>query len=179
MRILTAALALAVLAALPAAPEAQDRPAGAAASIDGWQREVAETGTVYFHCRAATCPVGAAVSYRMQPGDRALTLEDFRTHHEVLNRRMVEQSGGRFVRVEMIEVAQSSEAGAQVLTAVKAVEEAAGDRQFMASSLVTDGPRRFTMVSTGRTEADARTGLRMFLPVVMMQTQPGGSQPRR
>lgn len=179
MRMLPAALVLAVLSAVSPPVQAQDRPPGIAASIDGWQRQVAETGTVYFHCRAATCPAGAAVSYRLQSDGPAPTLEAFRAHHEVLNRRMVEQSNGRLARIELIEVAQGREAGAEVLTAVKALESATGSRQFMASSMVSDGPRRFTMVSTAGTEADARTGLRMFLPVVLLQTQLGGQPPRR
>lgn len=171
---------LALVGAVLAAPgvQAQDRPS-AAASIDGWQRRVAETGTVFFQCRAASCPAGAAVSYRMQGTGPQMSLEVFRRHHEELGRRMVEQSQGQLARIELIEVSQSREEGAEILTAVRLVARAEGGDEFMASSVVVDDGRRFSMVSTARTEADARMGLRLFLPVVLLQTRLDAGRPPR
>ena len=134
---------------------------------------------MFFHCRAASCPAGAAVSYRMQGTGAQMTMEAFRNHHEMLGRRMVEQSQGRFTRVDLIEISQSREAGAEVLTAVRLVARAEGGDEFMASSVVVDEGRRFSIVSTARTEGDARTGLRMFLPVVLMQTRLDAGRPTR
>lgn len=179
MRILPAALVLAVVAAAAPAAPAQDRPSAAAASIDGWQRQVAETGTVFFHCRAASCPAGSTVSYRMQGTGQQMTMEAFRNHHEALGRRMVDQSQGRLTRVDLIEISQSREAGAEVLTAVRLVARAEGGEEFMASSVVVDEGRRFSIVSTARSEIDARTGLRMFLPVVLLQTRLDAGRPSR
>lgn len=172
---------LALVVAILAAPgvQAQDRPSAAAASIDGWQRRVAETGTVFFQCRAASCPAGAAVSYRMQGTGPQMSLEVFRRHHEELGRRMVEQSQGQLARIELIEVSQSREEGAEILTAVRLVARSEGAEEFMASSVVVDDGRRFSMVSTARTEADARMGLRLFLPVVLLQTRLDAGRPPR
>lgn len=156
-------LALAPLSAVPAAAQ------GATVSVDGWERQTAETGTVYFRCRAASCAAQSTISYRSQSVTRMPPVAEFRRRQEETNRRMVESSNGRLTRVEMIDVAEADQAGAKTLTAVKLLVASSGTNEYLATSLVLQGTRAFSVVSTAPTEAAARANLRTFIPVVMLQ----------
>ncbi len=150
-------------------------------SIAGWERQVASTGTVYYRCRAASCTVQSTVSYRTQPPGRMPSVAEFRQGQERVNQRMVESSNGRLSRVDMIEVAESERAGARVLTAVKLMVAASGPNQYLATALVMQGQKAFSIVSTAPTDAAARSNLATFIPVVLLQVQlqPQGTPPRR
>jgi hypothetical protein len=177
MRMFLLALSV-ILPPLVAAPaSAQD----SAVSIAGWERQVASTGTVYYRCRAASCTVQSTVSYRTQPPGRMPSVAEFRQGQERVNQRMVESSNGRLSRVDMIDVAESERVGAKLVTAVKLLVPANGPNQYLATALVVDGPRRFSIVSTAPNEAAARANLTTFVPVVMLQVQlqPQGTPPAR
>lgn len=156
-------LALAPLSAAPAAAQ------GAVVSVDGWERQTGESGSVYFRCRAATCAAQSTISYRSQSVTRMPPVAEFRRRQEETNRRMVESSNGRLSRVEMIDVAEADQAGAKTLTAVKLLVASSGSNQYLATSLVLQGGRAFSIVSTAPNEAAARANLRTFIPVVLLQ----------
>ena len=170
IRLFALALAL-ILSPVPPAPASAQ---GAAVTIEGWDRQVADTGTVYFRCRAATCAAQSTVSYRSQSVTRMPSVAEFRRRQEETNRRMVETSNGRLSRVEMIDVAEADQAGAKTLTAVKLLVASAGANQYLATSLVLQGGRAFSIVSTAPSEAAARANLTTFIPVVLLQ---GGLTP--
>jgi len=147
---------------------AQEAPAAAVVTVDGWERQVAQTGTTFYRCKpGGTCAAGSTVSFRGQAAAPMPTVAVYRERQEGLNRRMVEQSNGRLSAVEIIEVAESTRGSAKVLTAVKALVAVSGPRQFLATSLVADGDRHFSIVSTAGTEAAARANVATFLPVLL------------
>lgn len=147
---------------------AQEAPQAAVVTVDGWERQVAQTGTIFYRCKpGGTCAAGSTVSYRGQAVAPVPTVAVYRERQEGLNRRMVEQSNGRLSAVEIIEVAESTRGSAKVLTAVKALVAVNGPRQFLATSLVADGDRHLSIVSTAGTEAAARANIATFLPVLL------------
>jgi hypothetical protein len=152
---------------------------GVALDISGWQRRTASTGTIYYQCTASTCAPNSTVSYRQQGPALLGPIAAFRSQHEALNRRMVEASNGRLVKVEMIEVSEDERDGAHVHTAVKVIESADGRREYLATSSISDGQRHFSIVSTAPTEAAARAHLKTFVPVVMLTGQLNTLQPSR
>jgi len=175
--VLTLAVALTLPLALPGQASAQ----GAAVSVDGWERQVAQTGTVFFRCRAAACTAQSTVSYRAQQVTRMPPVPAFRQRQEETNRRMVESSNGRLTRVDILDVAESERAGAKVMTAVKLLVSANGPNQYLATSLVIQGQKAFSIVSTAPTEAAARANLQTFIPIVLLQgdlTPPAAPAPR-
>ncbi|MDP3546499.1 MAG: hypothetical protein Q8S29_09995 [Phreatobacter sp.] len=165
IRKLVLAFALVLPLALPGTAAAQ----GAAGSVAGWERQVAATGTVFFRCRAASCTAQSTVSYRPQQAGRMPSVAAFRQRQEETNRRMVEGSNGRLTRVDILDVAESERAGAKVLTAVKLLVAASGPNQYLATSLVMQGQKAFSIVSTAPTDAAARANLATFIPVVLLQ----------
>lgn len=151
------------------------RAQGVAMSLDGWERSVAPTGTVFYRCTApASCGQGSVASYRQQPDGPLPSLAVFRAQNESMNRRMVEGSGGRVLRVDLVEIAESEVAGAKVQTAVKTISHADGRREYLATSVFSDGQRHYSLVSTATVESMARANLQVFLPVVMLAAQIGG-----
>ncbi len=165
IRKLVLALALVLPLGLPGQASAQ----GAAVSVDGWERQVAATGTVFFRCRSASCTAQSTVSYRPQQAGRMPALAAFRQRQEETNRRMVEGSNGRLTRIDILEVAESERAGAKVMTAVKLMVSASGPNQYLATSLVIQGQKAFSIVSTAPTDAAARANLATFIPIVLLQ----------
>jgi len=165
IRKLALALTLLLPLALPGPASAQ----GAGVTVDGWERQVAATGTVFFRCRAASCMAQSTVSYRPQQAGRMPALAAFRQRQEETNRRMVEGSNGRLTRVDILEVAESERAGAKVMTAVKLMVSASGPNQYLATSLVIQGQKAFSIVSTAPTDAAARANLATFIPIVLLQ----------
>ena len=141
---------------------------GAAVTIDGWERSTASTGTTYYRCRASTCAPNSTVSYRAQEPGRLPPLATFRAQHEAQNQRLIAASNGRITRIEMIETSEGENAGARLQTAVKVIESSDGRREYLATSLVADDARRFSIVSTAPSEAAARTNLQTFLPIVRL-----------
>ena len=164
-------LLLALSLVLPLAPAGPAAAQDATVTIDGWERQAASTGTVYFRCRSASCAAQSTVSYRPQTASRLPPLAEFRRRQEEVNRRMVEGSNGRLSRVDVLDVGESERAGAKVLTAVKLLVSVNGPSQYMASGLVMDGLRSFSIVSTASTEAAARANLATFIPIVLLQGQ--------
>lgn len=162
-------LVLAVALVLPLGLPGQASAQGAAVSVDGWERQVAATGTVFFRCRSASCTAQSTVSYRPQQAGRMPALAAFRQRQEETNRRMVEGSNGRLTRVDILEVAESERAGANVMTAVKLMVSASGPNQYLATSLVIQGQKAFSIVSTAPTDAAARANLATFIPIVLLQ----------
>lgn len=169
IRKLMLALALALPSALSGPVLAQD--AAATVSVEGWERQVAPTGTVFFRCRAASCAAPSTVSYRPQTVGRLPPVAEFRRRQEEVNRRMVEQSNGRLSRVDLLDVAESERAGARMLTAVKLLVPVSGASQYMATSLVIQGERGVSIVSSAPTETAARANLATFIPIVLLQGQ--------
>lgn len=162
-------LVLTLALILPLAVSVQASAQGAEVSIDGWERQVAQTGTVFFRCRSASCTAQSTVSYRVQPAGRMPTVAAFRQRQEETNRRMVEGSNGRLTRVDILDVAESERAGAKVITAVKLLVAASGPNQYLATSLVMQGQKAFSIVSTAPTDAAARANLATFIPAVLLQ----------
>lgn len=147
---------------------AQEAASGVVVNVEGWERQVAQTGTTFYRCKpGGTCAAGSTVSYRGQAAAPVPTVAVFRERQEGVNRRMVEQSNGRLSAVEIIEVAESTRGSAKVLTAVKALVATSGPRQYLATSLVADGDRHFSIVSTAATEAAARANVATFLPALL------------
>ncbi|MBN8941846.1 MAG: hypothetical protein J0H01_20230 [Rhizobiales bacterium] len=151
------------------------RAQGVAMGVDGWDRSVAPTGTVFYRCTApASCGQGSVASYRQQPNGPLPSLAVFRAQNESINRRMVEGSGGRVLSVDLIEIAESEVARAKVQTAIKAINHSDGRREYLATSVFSDGERHYSLVSTAAGEPMARANLQAFLPVVMLAAQIGG-----
>ncbi len=169
IRRLVFALGLAAVTLGPApVVQAQEAASGVVVTVEGWERQVAQTGTTFYRCKpGGTCAAGSTVSYRGQAAAPVPTVAVFRERQEGVNRRMVEQSNGRLSAVEIIEVAESTRGSAKVLTAVKALVATSGPRQFLATSLVADGDRHFSIVSTAATEAAARANIATFLPALL------------
>jgi len=165
IRKLLLAFALLLPLALPGTASAQ----GAAISVDGWERQVAATGTVFFRCRSASCTAQSTVSYRPQQAGRMPSVAAFRQRQEETNRRMVEGSNGRLTRVDILDVTESERAGAKVLTAVKLLVSASGPNQYLATALVMQGQKAFSIVSTASTDAASRANLATFIPIVLLQ----------
>lgn len=153
---------LAVMAASPLAAQ------GMAVTPDGWQRSVAETGTVYFRCAASSCPTGSTVSYRQQRDGPLMPFPDFQRFQAQSNQRMVEQSNGSLRSVEMIELAQRTQSEHQVFTAVKVLHRANGTDEYFVASVLSDGQRSYSVVSSASTERAARANMDLFLPIVML-----------
>jgi uncharacterized membrane protein len=165
--VLALGLAAASLGPAPLAI-AQEAAGGVVVNVEGWERQVAQTGTTFYRCKpGGTCAAGSTVSYRGQAAAPVPTVAVFRERQDGVNRRMVEQSNGRLSAVELIEVAESTRGSAKVLTAVKALVATSGPRQYLATSLVADGDRHFSIVSTAATEAAARANVATFLPVLL------------
>lgn len=150
------------------------RSQGIAVTVDGWERSVASTGTTYYRCRVEACSANSAVSYRQQESAPLGPLATLRAQHDALNQRMVASSQGRVARVETIDAGEGEIAGAQQQTIVKTVEFSDGRREFMVVSLVSDGSRRFSIVSTAVSDAAARGNLRALLPMIMLSGHLGG-----
>lgn len=169
IRRLVVALGLAAATLAPAPMlHAQEAPAAAVVNVEGWERQVAQTGTVFYRCKpGGSCAAGSTVSFRGQAAAPVPTVAVYRERQEGLNRRMVEHSNGRLSAVEIIEVAESTRGTAKVLTAVKALVAVNGPRQFLATSLVADGDRHFSIVSTAATEAASRANVATFLPALL------------
>ncbi|MGL4285875.1 MAG: hypothetical protein ACRCVA_05995 [Phreatobacter sp.] len=174
-RVMLSIIATGCLAISLALPGAAARAQGVAMSLDGWDRSVAPTGTVFYRCTApASCGQGSVASYRQQPNGPLPSLAVYRAQNESVDRRMVEGSGGRVLRVDLIEIAESEVAGAQVQTAIKAINHSDGRREYLATSVFSDGQRHYSLVSTALEERTARANLQAFLPVVMLAAQIGG-----
>lgn len=168
IRRLVLALGLAAATLGPAPLAIAQEAAGVVVNVEGWERQVAQTGTTFYRCKpGGTCAAGSTVSYRGQAAAPVPTVAVFRERQEGVNRRMVEQSNGRLSAVEIIEVAESTRGSAKVLTAVKALVATSGPRQYLATSLVADGDRHFSIVSTAATEAAARANVATFLPALL------------
>lgn len=159
------AFVVAVSAGLPAFAQ------GIAVTPDGWQRTVAETGTVFYRCQAATCPAGSTVSYRQQRDGPLMPFADFQRFNVQTNQRMVEQSNGTVRSVEMIEIGQRTMAENQFYTAVKIIHRASGRDEFYVSTIFSDGRRHYSVVSSAGSERDARANMDQFLPIVMLASQ--------
>jgi hypothetical protein len=167
MRRLLSALAIALALAAPLGVAAA-RAQGAAIEVNGWERSTAATGTIYYRCGGATCTPGSTVSYRPQERVQFAPLAAFRAQHEVVNRRMIDASQGRIVRIETVDASESDAAGARSQTIVKMIEFTDGRREAMATGIVSDGTRHFSIVSTAPGHAAAQTNLQTFLPMVML-----------
>jgi hypothetical protein len=170
---LLSVFALSLAVALAAAPESA-RAQGSAIEVSGWERSTAATGTIYFRCRAPTCAAGATVSYRPQQTVQFGPLSAFRAHHEVVNQRMIGASQGRIARIETLAASEGEIAGARSQTIVKVIEFTDGRREAMATGIVSDGTRHFSIVSSAPTDDVARTNMQTFLPMIMLSGQLGG-----
>ncbi|MBL8571103.1 MAG: hypothetical protein JNK84_18680 [Phreatobacter sp.] len=168
-------VAIAALAALPGLAPA--RAQGVAIEVSGWERSTAATGTIYYRCGGATCAPGSTVSYRPQERVQFASLAAFRAQHELVNQRMIAASQGRIARVETVDASENDTAGQRSQTVVKAIAFADGRREVMATSIVSDGTRHFSIVSTAPDHAAARANLQTFLPMVMLSGHIGGKPP--
>jgi hypothetical protein len=164
---LLSAFALSLAVVLSAAPESV-RAQGSAIEVSGWERSTASTGTIYYRCRAATCAAGATVSYRLQQTVQFAPIAAFRAHHETVNQRMIGASQGRIARIETLDASDGEMAGARTQTIVKVIEFTDGRREAMATGIVSDGTRHFSIVSTAPTDDVARTNMQAFLPMIML-----------
>lgn len=170
--------ALAVAATLSASPGlAPVRAQGVAIEVSGWERSTAATGTIYYRCGGATCAPGSTVSYRPQERVQFAPLAAFRAQHELVNQRMIAASQGRIARVETVDASENDAAGQRSQSVVKIIEFTDGRREAMATSIVSDGTRHFSIVSTAPSHAVAQTNLRTFLPMVMLSGHIGGKPP--
>lgn len=159
------ALLLAALAAVPAAAQ------GVAVTPEGWQRNVAETGTVFYRCQAATCPANSVISYRQQRDGPPMPFDTFERSNALTNQRMVEQSNGALVAVDMIEIGQRRMGETLIYTAVKLLRRASGQNEVYIATLFFDAGRNYSVVSSAGSERDARANMDQFLPIVMLAAQ--------
>jgi hypothetical protein len=144
------------------------RAQGAAIEVNGWQRSTAATGTIYYRCGGTTCAPGSTVSYRPQERVQFAPLATFRAHHDTVNQRMIDASQGRIARIQSVDASESDSAGTRSQTIVKMIEFTDGRREAMATGIVSDGTRHFSIVSTAPDHAAAQTNLQTFLPMVML-----------
>ena len=177
---------LAVLACLAVAGLALAEPGGwpaeaqgAAINVSGWQRSEAATGTIFYRCSVpGHCGLGSTVSYRRQADGPLPDLATFRAQNESADRALVERSDGRVARVDILETTEGRVAGASMQTAVKMIDYAGGQREYMVTQRVSDGTRSYSIVSTGGQEGATRANLQIFLPIVMLAGEIGGQLPR-
>jgi predicted carbohydrate-binding protein with CBM5 and CBM33 domain len=146
---------------------------GSAIEVSGWERSTAATGTIYYRCRAATCAASSTVNYRPQQTVQFAPLTAFRAHHDVVNQRMIGASQGRIARIDTLDASEGDVSGARSQTIVKLIEFTDGRREAMATGIVSDGTRHFSIVSTAPTDAVARTNMQTFLPMIMLSTHLG------
>ncbi|QCK88010.1 hypothetical protein E8L99_20760 [Phreatobacter aquaticus] len=159
------ALLVVAFASLPALAQ------GIAVTPEGWQRNVAETGTVFYRCQAATCATNSVVSYRQQRDGPMMSFESFERSNALTNQRMVEQSNGNLRAVEVVEIGQRTVRDTTIFTTVKLIRRTNGSEQYYIATLFSDGRRSFSVVSSADRERDARANMDQFLPVVMLVAQ--------
>jgi hypothetical protein len=144
---------------------------GLAVTPEGWQRTVAETGTVFYRCQSATCPANSVISYRQQRDGPPMAFETFQRSHVLTNQRMVEQSNGALIAVDMIEIGQRKMGETLVYTAVKLLRRASGQDEFYIATLFFDAGRNYSIVASATSERAARANMDQFLPIVMLAAQ--------
>lgn len=134
----------------------------------GWERSLAQTGTMYYRCTLPSCGPNGLVSYHEQ-GDAPLPpFEAFRRDGLARNERIVAQSNGRVQRIDLVDSSNTNSDGWNVYQLHAAIIYADGKREYMSTARFFDGKHQYSLVSTADEGEPARTNLGNFLPVIML-----------
>lgn len=69
-------------------------------TVGGWDRKVADTGTIYYTCREEKCGRGSTVSMHSQT-QRPQTAEEMRSHEKRIGDVIIERAGGLISHVDI------------------------------------------------------------------------------
>ena len=69
-------------------------------TVGGWDRKVADTGTIYYTCREDSCGRGSTVSMHSQT-QRPQTAEEMRSQEKRIGDVIIERTGGLIARVDI------------------------------------------------------------------------------
>ncbi|GLK55187.1 hypothetical protein [Methylopila capsulata] len=135
-------------------------------SLEGWKpwRNPA-TGTTYYRCEAKACGQGALVSAKRQPDGPPESLVEFRKKTETTDQSLVKMSAGGYVSVKITKLYARDLGKLRTQIAVKTMGRADGGTEHTASALASFGPVRFSLVSTGASEAAVQANIERFVPL--------------
>ncbi|HEX8665070.1 MAG TPA: hypothetical protein VF744_13670 [Beijerinckiaceae bacterium] len=169
---------LAVLAAPAGAPKRDLRigiaPDGSAFSIGGWDRQVAQTGTIFYQCREDACGPGSTVSVRRQSPTADLpNAERLRQEAVARGQAIMQRGQSGIVRIETgtPKVTQDKLFRLGAITQTFTLTGQGDVSPFWKNGYVANKAALFTVASSGqdRRQVDANYALFNIALMLVMQ----------
>jgi hypothetical protein len=135
--------------------------------IGGWDRQIAQTGTIYYQCREEACEPGSLVSVRRQsPTADPPSAETLRREAVERGETIMQRSQGQIVRIETGTPKASGDKllrrGEVTQTFVLAPGGSGDIPQFWKNGYIVNKTAAFTVTSSGRDRQKVDTNYAVF-----------------